>query len=168
MKRWISAFNVLGVVSGCVMIAAMLFPWWSLVIEWAGETDVYPYLISGPGSELLGYKRSPQMTLLTGILILCIVLCFVGSALRGRIGRATLGAAGILVLLAAWRLLVRVAGVAARFDIPIQGHAVVRYGGFAPVEVSTRLQPGLYLIVLAGVLCLVASMFHNRLRLRSE
>lgn len=168
MKRWLSAFNLLALLSGCLMIAAMLFPWWSLVIEWAGETDVYPYLISGPASELIGYKRSPQMTLLTGVLISCIILCFVGSVLRGRIGRATLGAAGILVLLAAWRLLVRVAAVAARFDIPIQGRAVVTYGGFAPVEVSSRLRPGLYLIVLAGVLCLVASMFHNKLRLRSE
>ena len=166
MKRWLSAFNVIGLVAGCVMIVAMLFPWWSLVIEWAGETDVYPYLISGPASELVGYKRSPQMTLLTGILILCIILCFVGSGLRGRIGRATLGAAGILVLLGAWRLLVRVAGVAARFDIPIQGRAVVTYGGFAPVEVSARLRPGLYLIVAAGILCLVSSIFHDRLRLR--
>lgn len=168
MKRWLSAFNVLGLVAGCLMIAAMLFPWWSLVIEWAGKTDIYPYLISGPASELVGYKRSPQMTLLTGVLISCIVLCFVGSALRGGIGRVILGAAGILALLGAWRLIARVAGVAARFDIPIQGRAVVRYMGFAPTEVSTRLRPGLYLIVLAGVLCLVASMFHNKLRLRSE
>ncbi|HID87965.1 MAG TPA: hypothetical protein EYP55_11420 [Anaerolineae bacterium] len=168
MKRWISAVNILALLSGCLTIAAMLFPWWSLALEFGGETDLYPYLISGPGSELLGYKRSPQMTLLTGVLISCILLCFAGSVLRGRIGRAALGAAGILVLLATWRLLVRVARVAARFHIPIQGRAVVTYEGFAPVEVSTRLRPGLYLIVLAGVLCLVASVFHNKLRLRSE
>jgi hypothetical protein len=150
------------------MIAAMLFPWWSFALEYSEESDIYPYVISGPASELVGYKRSPQMTLLTGVLISCIVLCFVGSVLKGRIGRIILGAAGVLSLLGAWRLIARVAGVAARFDIPIQGRAVVWYEGFAPTEVSARLRPGLYLIVLAGVLCLVASMFHNKLRLRSE
>jgi hypothetical protein len=166
MKRWLSALNVLGLVAGCVMIAAMLFPWWSLTIEWAGETNVYPYLISGPASELIGYRRSPQMTLLTGILVSCIVLCFVGSALRGKVGRVILGISGLLALLGAWRLVVRVAGVAARFDIPVQGRAVVRYMGFAPTAVSARLRLGLYLIVAAGVLCLVSSIFHDKLRLR--
>jgi hypothetical protein len=150
------------------MVAAMLFPWWSFKLQFGAQTDLYPYLISGPGSELVGYKRSPQMTILTGVLIVSIGLCFVGGVLRGKTAMATLGAAGILVLLAAWRLLVRVGSVAGRFEIPIQGHGIATYEGFSPVEVSTWLRPGLYLIVLAGVLCLAASLFHNRLRTRLE
>lgn len=166
MRRWLSALNILGLVAGAVMITAMLVPWWSLTIQWPGESNVYPYLISGPASELVGYRRSPQMTLLTGILVSCIVLCFIGSALRGRAGRIILGISGLLALLGAWRFIVRVAGVAARFEIPLQGRAVVTYMGFAPTEVSARLRPGLYLIVAAGVLCLMSSIFHDKLRLR--
>ena len=117
---------------------------------------------------MVGYKRSPQMTILTYILILAIVVCFVGSLLRGWKGRSSLAAASIFVLVAVWRFVMRISRVAGRFDMPIQGHGIASYGGFAPVEVSTKLQPGLYLAVLGGVLCLVSSIFHDKLRLRLE
>jgi hypothetical protein len=168
MQRWSPGFNILAVIAGCLMIIAMLFPWWSYQLQFNDRTDLYPYLISGPGSELVGYKRSPQMSLLTGVLIACILLCLIGSLVRGRIGRITLGVSGLLVLLATWRLLVRIASVAARFELPIQGHAIGTYGGFADVEVWTWLRPGLYIIVLGSLLALVAAIFHNRLRVRVE
>jgi len=166
MKRWHLGFNLLGVSAGCLMIAAMFFPWWSFSIEFAGKTDLFPYLISGPGSELVGYKRSPQMTLLTGVLIAAIVLCLVGSMLSKKPAKVLLGASGLLVLLAAWRLLMRVAGVAARFGLPLQGHGQGSLGGFAKVEVWTWLQPGLYLAILGGVLALLACLLYSKVRLR--
>ena len=166
MRRWNPGINILALIAGCLMVAAMLFPWWSFKLQFGVQTDLYPYLIDGPGSEIIGYKRSPQMTLLTGVLVTCIVLCLVGSACRGRVGRIILGAAGILVLLAAWRLLARVGSVAARFEIPIQGHGIATYEGFSPIEVTTWLRSGLYLIVLAGLLALLASVLHERVRVK--
>jgi len=167
VKRWVFRFNVLALLAGCVMVASMLYPWWSMALGYGGQSDVYPYIIRGPAREMVGYKRSPQMTILTYVLILAIVVCFVGSLLRGWKGRISLAAAGIFALVAAWRFVMRISGVAGRFDMPIQGHGIANYGGFAPVEVSTRLQPGLYLIAVAGILCLVSSIFHDKLRLRS-
>ena len=94
---------------------------------------------------MIGYKRSPQMTLLTGVLVSCILLTLIGSLLRGRGSRIMLASAGVLTLLGTWRLLARVAGVAARFDIPIQGQGRAVYEGFAQIEVSTQLELGSYL-----------------------
>ena len=167
-KRGSFSFNVLAIVAGLLMIIAMFFPWWSFALQFAGQTDLYPYLISGPGSELIGYKRSPQMTLLTGVIIGAIVFCLVGSFLRNKAGRALLATSGVLILLAAWRLLIRVAGVAARFNIPLQGEGIANYEGFALIEVSTWLRPGLYLVVAGGILAIVAAIFHKRLQVRVE
>ena len=71
-------------------------------------TNVYPCGISGAAAGLLGYERSTRMIILTCILIICIVLCFVGSALKGGKGRATLGAVGIFALFAASGLALRI------------------------------------------------------------
>jgi len=168
VKRASFGFNWLAMIAGLLMIVAMLFPWWSFALQFAGQTDLYPYLISGPGSELIGYKRSPQMTLLTAAIMGAIVFCLIGSVLKGKAGRALLATSGVLVMLAAWRLLIRVAGVAARFDIPLQGQGVANYEGFAIIEVSTWLRPGLYLVVAGAILAIVAAIFHNRLRIRVE
>jgi hypothetical protein len=165
MKRWRPGVNVLGLIAGLVMAAAMFFPWWSFRLAYTETTDLYPYLISGPGSELVGYRRSPQMTLLTGVLVACIVLCLLGSLLKGRAGRIMLVISSLLAFLGTWRLLVRVAGVAARFELPIQGHGFGDYGGFATVEVWTWLRPGLYLILLGGILALLAGLLYRKVSL---
>jgi len=160
MKRLISA-NVLGLVSGCLMIVSMLFPWWRIVIVGRPGTNVYPYVISGAAAGLLGYERSTQMIILTCILMICIVLCFAGSIRKGRKGKVTLGVVGILDLLAALGLALRISMVCKRFGIPIQGSAVrMTY------HVRTGFQAGFYLIILAGLLCLASSAFHERLHRR--
>lgn len=158
MKRLTHGVNVLGVIAGALMIAAMFFPWWSFRLSYTETTDLYPYLIDGPFSELIGYKRSPQMTLLTGFLIACIVLCLLGSLLGGKKSRIMLIVSGLLALLGTWRLLIRVTGVAARFGLPIQGHGWGQYGGFARVEVFTWLQPGTYLMIAGGILAILAGL----------
>ena len=71
----------------------------------------------------------------------------------------------MLTLLGAWRLLARVTGVAARFDIPIQGKGVAVYEGFAQYDVSTQLELGTYLIVAGGIMAILASILHSRVRL---
>ena len=105
------------------------------------------------------------MTLLTGVLIASILLTFIGALLRGKSSRITLAVAGVLVLLGTWRLLARVAGVAARFEIPLQGQGRAIYEGFAQIEVWTKLQPGAYLIVAGGILAILASILHSHVRI---
>ncbi|MDD5467890.1 MAG: hypothetical protein PHS96_08785 [Anaerolineales bacterium] len=158
--------NLLGLLAGGLMTAAMFFPWWSFIFEFNTEmTYVYPYLIQGPGSELVGYKRSPLMALLTGVLIAAIVLCLVGSLLKGKTGRIMLGASGVLVLLGAWRLLVRVLGVADRYGIPFHGEGAASYEIFAVIKVRTSLEAGLFLCVLGGILALAAAFLDRRVSL---
>jgi hypothetical protein len=166
VRGWKLGVNVVALAAVILMIAAMFLPWWSFKLQFGTKTDIYPYLISGPASELIGYKRSPQMAALTGVAIVAIVLGLVGCALRGKLARAMLGIAGLLVLLAAWRFVARISSVAAGFEIPIQGHGIATYGGFSPIEVTAWLRPGLYMIVLGGALALIASLLNERVRLR--
>ena len=165
MKNWHFGVNILALVAVALMAVAMYLPWWSFALESSPQTDVYPYLIDGPGSEYIGYKRSPQMTLLTGVLIASILLTFIGAFLKGKSSRITLAVAGVLVLLGTWRMLARVAGVAARFEIPLQGQGRAVYQGFAQIEVWTKLQPGVYLIVAGGILAILASILHSHVRI---
>jgi hypothetical protein len=158
VKRYNLSVNILGVIAGALMTAAMIFPWWGFRLSYTKETYLYPYLIDGPFTELLGYRRSPQMAMLTGLLIFCILLCLVGSFLNGKKSRILLAISGVLALLGAWRLLVRVSEVAARFNLPIQGHGWGTYGGFAHVEVFTWLEPGTYLMIAGGILAVLASL----------
>lgn len=166
MKKPKLGMNVLGLVAVVLVILAMLVPWWSFSLQLSRPTNLYPYLVDGPASEFVGYKRSAQMTLLTGFLGLCIVLGLVGCVSRGRLSRVLLAVSGAGILLGTWRLLVRVQGVAARFGIPIQGEGIADYMGFAQIEVWSRIRPGLYLVILGGVLFLAASLLHSRVRVQ--
>lgn len=159
------SFNYIGLLAGSLMVLAMLQPWWSFSLEFAGQTDLYPYKIVGPGSEIVGYKRSPQMELLTYVLGGCIAAAFAGSFLRGKAGSLLMLLSGVLVFLAAWRLLIRIEGVAHRFHVPIQGFAIAHQDGFARMEVHTWLQPGLYLIGIGGMLVILAALFNSKARL---
>ena len=71
--------NLLALMGVVLMISAMFFPWWSFAMEFNEPTYLYPYLLDGPATEIIGYKRSPQMTLLTGVLFACIVLALIGA-----------------------------------------------------------------------------------------
>lgn len=162
-------FNFLGLISGVSMLAAMFFPWWYFKMDMNFEpTIIYPYLIDGPMSQFVGYKRSPIMLILTGVLIICILLILVGSFIKGKTGHIFLVSSGAIILLAAWRLMARIAGVADRFGVPIQGYKIARYEGFSDVQVWTRVDPGLYLAVIAGILALLAFLVHKKIWIRVE
>lgn len=168
MKRWMQGVNPLAMLAGLIMIVSLLFPWWSFQLEYAEQSDLYPYMLDGPASEMVGYKRSPQMELLTGVFVVCIGLCLVGSFIKGRLARIMLFLSGALVFLGVWRLLARIADVAARFTLPIQGHGRASYGPFVQVYAATWLRPGVYIIILAAVLALVAALLHKKLWLQFE
>ena len=165
MKNWKYGPNILALIAVGLMIYAMYQPWWSFSLQDSPQTDIYPYLIDGPGSEYIGYKRSPQMEILTGLLIGCIALTFIASFLPGNCSRIALVLAAVLTLLGAWRLMIRVAGVAARFEIPIQGEGIAVYEGFANINVWTRLGLGIYLIVAGALLAILAAVLHSKVRI---
>lgn len=165
MKNWKFGPNFLALIAAGLMIYAMFQPWWSFALQDSPQTDVYPYLIDGPGSEYIGYKRSPLMEILTGVLIGCIVLTFIASFLPGKSSRLVLALTGVFTLLGAWRLMVRVAGVAARFEIPIQGEGIAIYEGFAQINVWTRLGLGTYLIAAGALLAILAAVLHSKVRI---
>lgn len=150
--------NLLGVLGSLLMILAMFFPWWTFAMEFNEPTNLYPYLLDGPASEIIGYKRSSQMTLLTVVLVVCILLALVGAFSPKRRSRLLLVISGVLNSLAVWRLLARIGGVAANYNMPIQGESIASYGGFAKVKVWSKIQPGLYLDVAGIFLVLLGAI----------
>ena len=148
------------------MVVAMFIPWWSLRLSGMGTTELYPYLLDGPLSEVVGYKKSPQMELLSNVLIASIAICFVGSFLKAWLARISLSLSSLTIIFACWRLLDRVEQVAGRFDVPIQGHGFASYQGFAYTEVWTQLQPGLYLMLTGAGLALLAAIFHSKIKIK--
>jgi hypothetical protein len=165
MKKIKLGINVLAFVALLLMIYAMTQPWWMFQLEGSPLTKVYPYLIDGPGSEFIGYRRSPQMEILTGVLGICIVIAAAGVLLSGRISRILLGFSGTVIVLGTWRLLSRLAGVAARFEIPLQGEGIATYDGFANINVWTRLGLGTYLMLAGALLVFLGAGLHDRVRL---
>jgi hypothetical protein len=158
------SINLIGILAAVVMIAAMFYPWWSFHLQGAGYTEVYPYLLKGPGSELVGYKSSLPMKILTYVFYTCIGLSLVGSLARGRSGRLLLALSGVMAALGTWRLMHRLGGVAERFDIPLVGKGVASYEGIEFLSVETWLQPGFYLMSAAIVIVLLAALLNFRLR----
>ena len=164
MKGIKLGINPLALLAGVLLFIGMLYPWWTLEVSvMPRPTDIYPHLIDGPASEFIGYKRSPQMSILFDLLVTCIILLLIGSFIKGKGIAITLSVAGILVGLAIWRFLARIAGVAAIYNVPIQGHGVGNYGGFAMVDVYAVLQPGIYLASIAAILGVLAGLFHKKL-----
>ncbi len=163
MKKIKFGLDPLAFLASVLLIISMLYPWWTIEVSVMNRpTDIYPYLIDGPASEFIGYTRSPQMTVLFSLLLTCIFLLIVGSFIKGKGIAIALSSAGVLVGLAIWRFLVRIGGVAALYEVPIQGHGVGSYGGFAFVDVYTLIQPGLYLAIAATILGVLSGFFHKK------
>lgn len=158
--RTLKLYNVLGLVSGCLIITSLLFPWWRIVVEGRPGTNVYPYVISGDASLILGYERTAVMIVLTCILVACVALCFVGSTLKGKKGKTMLGAVGIILLLVAVCFIWRISTHCELYRVPMQGNIVVL--GFT---VTTGFQVGLYLAILAGCLCIISIALHEKIKI---
>jgi hypothetical protein len=163
MKR-ITLPNILASAGALAIALSLLYPWWSLEIEIIGKTVIYPYVIRGPATELLGYHSTPQMPLLTAALITCVVLALVGSVLGKRAGRIALIAAGLLAAGGAYRFYERALDIASRYHMTsVNGQTVARMMSFSPLHVAASLQPGFYLNLIGAALCLLAALFHAKL-----
>lgn len=164
MKKLKFGINPLTFLSAILLSLSLIFPWWTLDVSvMPRPTNIYPYLIDGPASEFIGYKRSSIMTILFILLFVCIFLFILGSFLKGKGFAITNIVSGALVALAIWRFLVRIGGVAAMYEVPIQGSGVGSYGGFARVDVYSQIQPGIYLAALAAIIGILSGFFHKRL-----
>ncbi len=164
MKKIKFGINPLSFLAGILLSISMLFPWWTLSVSvMTRPTDVYPYLLDGPASEFIGYKRSPIMTVLFVLLLVCIAIFFIGSIIKGKAISISLIVSGVLVSLAIWRFLVRIAGVAAQYDVPIQGSGVGSFGGFATTDVYTTLQAGVYLTAASAIIGIISGLYHKKL-----
>lgn len=165
MKNKIVLPNILALVAALLIVGALIKPWWSLDIQVIGKTYVYPYIIRGPATEIIGYRRTPQMPILTGLLVGCIVLSVIGSFLGRRAGPLALLAGGLLSALAAWRFYERALSIASRYNMTsVNGQSVARLMAFSPLRVVARLELGYYLNLAAVAVCLLAALLHRWLR----
>lgn len=165
-RKTIFSFNILTFFAILLMTLAMFQPWWSFKLEGSPQTDIYPYLIDGPGSEFIGYRRSSKMEILTGVLVGCIAISLLAMVLKGSVSRILLGISGLFMLLGTWRLLSRLARVAARFDIPLQGQGRATESGFAQIPIWTQIGMGTYLAIAGAVLVILAALLHNWVRIK--
>jgi len=157
--------NILAILGAVFIGVSLLYPWWSLDIDIIGKTNIFPYIIRGPATQLLGYRRTPQMPLLTGFLAACILLALVGSVLGRRAGRLALLGAGLFSGLAAWRFYVRALDIAGRYGMTsVNGQSIARLSAFSPLRVAARLEPGFYWNLAGGVVCLLALLLHGVFR----
>jgi len=157
--------NILGLAAGVVMAVAARMPWWIITKEDTMEdTFVYPNVVRGPITEAIGYSRTEQMKYLMAALVIGVVLCLLGSFLRRWKGRLVLLSAGVLGGLVLWRFVVRRADMAERFDMPLSGRGAVYYSGFEQMGVANRFGQGLYLMIAATGLAVLAALLHGWLR----
>jgi hypothetical protein len=164
MKRKITLPNILAIAAALLIVGSLIKPWWSLDIEVIGKTYIYPYIIRGPATEVIGYRKTAQMPLLTGALVACVVLALIGSVLKKTAGRIVLLLTGILGSLVVWRFYARAASIASRYNMTVQGHAVARWMAFSPLKVAGKLEPGFYLVIAGAVVCLLAALVHGKFR----
>jgi hypothetical protein len=164
MKSKITLPNILAIAAALLIVGSLIYPWWSLEIEVIGKTYVYPYIIRGPATEVIGYRRTAQMPLLTGFLVACIVFALIGSVLKKTAGRIVLVLAGVFASLATWRFYVRAASIASRYHMTVQGHAVARWMAFSPLKVAGKLEPGFWLVIAGAALCFLAAILHGVFR----
>jgi hypothetical protein len=161
VKRWLG-IDLLAVLAGCVLVAALVQPWWSFDMGLPEFTHVYPYIMRGPATEFVGYRRTSQMETATYAMAAAGVLIVVGALLRGWKGSLPLALAGAIILVIRSRFIERIADMASRNSMPVEGSGWAEYeSGMAIVWVTSRLGPGLRLGLIAGAMCLVAALLHR-------
>ncbi|RPI81254.1 MAG: hypothetical protein EHM41_21000, partial [Chloroflexi bacterium] len=138
-------FNLLALLGVGLMIAGLLSPWWGFTTNKNTESFLYPYIIKGPVTGMIGYNRSSQMELLTAGLVVAILLGICGSFLHNRLGRLFLFLSGLITAAFIWRFFVRLTGFIEFYNVPLQGTGGAEYMGEYVAEATSSLQAGLYL-----------------------
>lgn len=157
--------NLPGFLAAILGAISMFFPWWHFGIEIAnnGPSEIYPYLIVGAASNMVGYKRSPTMMILTILIIICFLIILFSSLIKSKTTIGLMAGSGVLILLACWRFYERMNSVSEGYHMPVQGRGTADYGGLAVYMVHNYFQPGIYLAVIGGVLAIIAALFYTKI-----
>ena len=168
MKRTLG-IDPLAVLAVFVLVASLLQPWWSFDMGLPEFTDVYPYVMRGPGTEFVGYRRTSQMEMAAYALAAAAIFIVLGAVLRGWKGRIPLLLAAAVIWLIRSRFWVRIQDMAARNDFQLNGSGWAEYeSAMAIVWVTTRIGEGFRLAAVAAGLCLLAALLHGWLTLPRE
>ncbi len=168
MRHWFG-IDLLAVLAGCVLVAALLQPWWSFDMGLPEWSNVYPYIMRGPATEFVGYRRTSQMEIAMYGLAVVGVLIVLGAVLRGWKGSVPLALAGLIIWVIRSRFWERIVDMASRNDLPLDGSGWAEYeGGMAIIWVTSRIGSGFRLGAVAAGLCLLAALLHKWVMLPRE
>jgi len=157
--------NVLALLGVIVLIASFIIPWWGFFTNNNTESFLYPYIIKGPVINMIGYNRSPQMTLLTIGLVASIILGLLGSFLQKIPGMIFRFLAGGITVFFLWRFIYRMGQIAESYNLPLHGVGDAEYGGFFVATATTGLKPGFYLACVGAALLILAVFIPLKVRL---
>lgn len=157
--------NIPGFLAAILGSISMFFPWWHFGIEIAnnGPSEIYPYLIMGAASNMVGYKRSPTMMILTILIIICILFILISSLIKSKVTIGLMAGSGVLILLACWRFYERMKSVSEGYNMPVQGLGTADYGGLAIYVVHNWFQPGIYMAGAAAILAIISAIFYSKI-----
>jgi len=145
MRGVLSRFNILSLIAAGLITASFKYPWWTLAFaggSGGGRAILYPYVIAGELPELLGYRRTAQMSIMVPVLIACVVLCLLASPLRGKLGRIIPALVALLIAGVLYAFLRRIGHVARGYGVPLEGHAFGQID-IAVVEMITSFGRGI-------------------------
>ena len=158
--------NILGLIAFGLMIASINSPWWYIDFDINIPSYIFPYMIKGPASEMIGYRTSPEMNLLTRFLSISAALMLIGSLLKGKVApRILIGLSSVFFLLATKMFYARLTDIASRYDTTVQGSGHFEFAGFYRILVWTHLEPGFYIAIAAGGVGIIACILHQWIRI---
>lgn len=156
MKSSKIEINVLALIGAGLLIASIFVPWWGFFTNNNTESFLYPYIIKGPVTGMVGYVRSPQMVLLTVGLVVSIVLGLLGSNNQKIAGKIFRLLGGLITFFFLWRFIYRITEIAESYNLPLHGIGDAEYGGLFVATATTSLKPGFYLAGIGAVLLILA------------
>ena len=165
MKSSKFEINMLALLGVGFLIASVFIPWWGFFTNNNTESFLYPYVIKGPVTMMVGYVRSPQMILLTVGLVVSIVLGLLGSFNQKIAGKIFRLLSGLITFFFLWRFTYRMSQIAESYNLPLSGVGDAEYSGFFVATATTSLKPGFYLAGVGAVLLILAVLIPLKIQL---
>jgi hypothetical protein len=148
--------NLLALAGVGSLIVSMFIPWWGFFTNNNTESFLYPYIIKGPVTMMVGYVRSPQMVLLTAGMAVSIILGLVGSFIHKTPGKVCRFLSGLITVFFLWRFIIRLTEITESYNLPLQGVGDAEYSGFFVATATSSLKAGFYLAGVGAVLLILA------------
>lgn len=180
-KIWL--FRILVLVGTGVFLAAWFLPWWNMDIEGFNynSAQIRPWglVVSEKLATFSANLKGTDLPVWFPYLMwvyfaLVIIALLIGMLVRGpelRIGKIKFSFSQLMVGGAGFSFIF--AGIFAAiyagmrmqktFNVPLQGRAHIDYGDPLIAYVNTSLEPGWYLLFVAGALLLVLAIFRDKI-----